>query len=130
MLQCDVHVYSMHYSPFIILLSHFLFISYRLINQGLRPKRSYSVPATPIGSHTRPKYIHSISIGGGSTGKGGTGATPPAHSNIRVTRSMSKHQQGKREDEEMDETTTDCCKCVGVIHMYCNYTELGSIHYY
>ncbi len=115
-------MYNYVYTVVPYFLTHFLFISYRLITQGLRPKRSYSVPATPIGSHTRPKYSHSISIGGGSTGKGGTGATPPAHSDMRVTRSMSKHQQGKREYEEiMDEMTTDCCECVGETVQYMHY---------
>lgn len=107
-----------------------MFYSYRLINDGgLRPKRSYSVPSTPVGRQTHSKSSQPISIGTISAGPKSkhspvvgvstslTTPTRPFDVDMRVTRSMSRekqqqhhhHEEERKDAQSPTEMETDQC---------------------
>ena len=106
------------------------YIRYRLIGQGQssmlasRPKRSYSLPATPLDpTTTQPKRLHTASAG--SSGPkarrhlAATKLTTPSlisaeiQEGVRVTRSMSREQQREEISKSPDnmETGTERNNC-------------------
>jgi E3 ubiquitin-protein ligase TRIP12 len=86
--------------PDIWIKSHML--HYRLVGQGqpsgLKPKRSYSLPATPFES-TQPKRLSTSGNGGGTKSRR-TKLSSLSKEGIRVTRSMSREQQHHHGDTQ------------------------------
>lgn len=123
--------------PYLIFIVDYTcnYIRYRLIGQGQsstlasRPKRSYSLPATPLDATiTQPKRLHTASAGSsGAKARRHLAATKTVtpsltstevQEGVRVTRSMSREQQreeiSKSPDNMETGTERNCilCTCI------------------